>query len=179
MEKKVVGVFNDVDEVIRSINDLKEQGYTSDDISLISKNRKENEYIAEETETKMEKAGVTGAAAGGFVGAAVGLLAGIGAFAIPGIGPIIAAGPILSTLGGATAGAGVGRLIGALIGMGLSEKEANEYVENIKEGKILLLVKRDENKQPGIQITLRPNKALNTSENVREETVRQGKNFES
>ncbi|MFD0051309.1 general stress protein [Actinomycetes bacterium NPDC127524] len=162
MEKKVVGIYNDMDEVIRTINDLKDQGYTSDDISLITKDKKEYEHIVEETDTKIEKTAVTGAAAGGLLGAAAGLLAGIGAFAIPGIGPIIMAGPILATLGGATAGAGFGRLVGALIGMGLSEKEANEHVENIRNGKILLLVNRDENKQQGIHVTLRPSKVDST-----------------
>ncbi|MDQ0220186.1 general stress protein [Peribacillus cavernae] len=163
MEKKVVGVFHNVDEVIRSINSLKDQGYTSDDISLITKEKKEFRDISEETDTKIEKAAVTGAATGGFMGAIAGLLAGIGALAIPGVGPIIAAGPILATLGGATAGAGAGRLVGALVGMGISEHEANEYVNYIKQGDILLLVDTDADREKGIHVTLRPKNALNSS----------------
>jgi hypothetical protein len=163
MEKKVVGVYNNIEDVIRSIHALKDQGYTSEEISLITKDKKELEQISEETDTKMEKAAVTGAATGGFLGAITGLLAGFGAFAIPGIGPIVAAGPIIATLGGATAGAGVGRLVGALVGMGIAEHDANEYVDDIKKGNILLLVDKDAARENRIHVTLRPNKELNSS----------------
>jgi uncharacterized membrane protein len=144
-KKKIVGIYDTEQEAILAVEDLKNQGYNTEDISVISRNREDVDYISEETGTKAGKGAATGAAAGGTLGGVTGLLAGVGALAIPGIGPIIAAGPIVAALTGAAAGAGVGGLSGALIGMGIPEDEAKHYDESVKDGKILVLVdKKDD-----------------------------------
>ncbi|WP_077587873.1 general stress protein [Planococcus lenghuensis] len=136
----VVGYYENEREAIRTIEDLKEQGYRADQISVISKDRAETEHITEETDTEAGEGAAAGALAGGAIGGIGGVLAGIGALAIPGIGPVLAAGPIAAGLAGAAAGAGVGGLAGALIGMGVPEDEAHEYEEHVNQGKILVLV---------------------------------------
>lgn len=136
----VVGSYDSHSEAIAVIEDLKRQGYSSDDISVISKDSREVEVITEETDSMAADGAATGAATGGALGGLGGVLAGIGALAIPGIGPIIAAGPIVAGITGAAAGAGIGGLTGALIGMGLPEEEANRYEQHFNEGKILILV---------------------------------------
>lgn len=144
-KKKIVGIYDTEQKAILAVEDLKNQGYNTEDISVISRNREDLDYISEETGTKAGKGAATGAAAGGTLGGVTGLLAGVGALAIPGIGPIIAAGPIVAALTGAAAGAGVGGLSGALIGMGIPEDEAKHYDESVKDGKILVLVdKKDD-----------------------------------
>ncbi|MBT2693950.1 general stress protein [Bacillus sp. ISL-55] len=145
-EKHLVGVYDNEQDAIQAVEDLKRQGYATDDISVISKNEDEVHDVNEATGTKTEEGLAAGAATGGVLGGLTGLLAGIGALAIPGIGPIVAAGPIAATLTGAAVGAGAGGLAGALIGMGIPEDEAERYEGYVKEGKILVVVERDENR---------------------------------
>ncbi len=145
-EKHLVGVYDTEREAIQAVEDLKRQGYAADEISVIGENHDDVDKINDATGTKTEDDLVAGAATGGAVGGLVGLLAGVGALAIPGIGPLIAAGPIAATLGGAAVGAGVGGLAGALIGLGFPEEEANRYEGYVKEGKILVVVERRDNR---------------------------------
>ncbi|MEK4031160.1 MULTISPECIES: general stress protein [Bacillaceae] len=142
-EKRIVGVYDDHTEAIEAIEDLKRQGYNSEEISVISKERDDVEYVEETTDTKAEEGAATGAATGGILGGLAGVAAGAGALAIPGIGPIVAAGPIVAGLTGAAAGAGAGGLTGALIGLGIPEEDADRYNEYVKQGKMLVLVDRD------------------------------------
>lgn len=140
MDKRVIGVYDNVDDAIRAVEELKAQGYDREDISLVAKDRDEVKAVNAETGTKAEEGLAAGAAAGGLLGGATGLLAGVGALAIPGIGPILAAGPIAAALTGAAVGAGTGGLAGALIGMGIPEDEANQYERDIKDGKLIVLL---------------------------------------
>jgi hypothetical protein len=141
IEKNVVGVYDTEQEAIIAIEDLVKQGYDKQDICVIGKDLKNVNYIADETGTVAEEGAATGALAGGTLGGLTGLLVGVGALAIPGVGPIIAAGPIASSLIGAVAGAGLGGLTGALIGIGIPDDQAELYGNSVKEGKILVLTK--------------------------------------
>lgn len=145
-EKHIVGVYDNEQEAISAVEDLKRQGYAAEDISVIGRNNEEVEEINDATGTKTEEGLAAGAATGGVLGGLTGLLAGIGALAIPGIGPIVAAGPIAATLTGAAVGAGAGGLTGALIGMGIPEEDADRYEGYVKEGKILVVVERREDR---------------------------------
>ena len=140
VQRRVIGSYDTEAEAIAVIEDLKRQGYSSDDISVMSKHTENAEIIADETGTHAADGAATGAATGGLLGGVGGVLAGVGALAIPGIGPIIAAGPIVAGITGAAAGAGVGGLAGALIGMGIPEEEATRYNTYFNEGKIIILV---------------------------------------
>jgi hypothetical protein len=90
----------------------------------------------------------SGAAAGAGIGAVLGglagLLVGLGALAIPGIGPIIAAGPLATTLAGAGLGAATGGLVGALADAGIPEGEAGVYAEGVRRGGTLVTVRAGE-----------------------------------
>ncbi|MBM7649595.1 putative membrane protein [Bacillus ectoiniformans] len=141
-EKQVVGIYDNQNEAVAAIEDLKRQGFTSDEISIVSKEREEVDYVEETTDTKAEEGAAAGAATGGVLGGLAGIAAGAGALAIPGIGPIIAAGPIVAGLTGAAAGAGAGGLTGALVGLGIPEEDAEHYNTEVKEGKMLVLVDR-------------------------------------
>jgi uncharacterized membrane protein len=141
VERNVVGVYDTEQEAIIAIEDLVKQGYDKQDICVIGKDLKNVNYIADETGTVAEETAATGALAGGTLGGLTGLLVGVGALAIPGVGPIIAAGPIASSLIGAVAGAGLGGLTGALIAIGIPDDEAENYGKSVKEGKILVLTK--------------------------------------
>lgn len=140
MQKRIVGVFNTEREASSAIEGLKAQGFTSDEISVVTQDRDELKAIREETGTKAPEGVAAGAATGGVLGGVAGLLAGIGALAIPGIGPILAAGPIAAAFTGAAVGAGAGGLVGGLVGLGIPEEDARQYEEYVQSGKILLLV---------------------------------------
>jgi uncharacterized membrane protein len=159
--KKIVGVFKTEQEAIQAIERLKQQGYSSDDISVVSKDKEGLSHVSDETGTKAPDGLVTGAATGGVLGGATGLLLGIGALAIPGIGPIIAAGPIVATLTGAAVGAGVGGIAGGLIGLGIPEDEANEYNDYVNQGDILVMVDSDAERDSYVHDTFRANNSRN------------------
>jgi len=160
-ERKIVGVFESEREAVNAIEELKRQGYTSDDISVVAKDRDDISYVSDATGTKAPEGLAAGATTGGVLGGLAGLLAGIGALAIPGIGPILAAGPIAATLTGAAVGAGAGGLVGGLIGMGIPEEEAERYNTYVKEGKILVLVDSNAERDMHTYEAFRSNRSLN------------------
>jgi hypothetical protein len=122
------------------VNQLKDSGFSNNDISALLPDRTGTKDFAHEHHTKAPEGAVAGAGTGGIIGGALGWLVGIGALAIPGLGPFIAAGPIMAALSGAAVGAAVLGITGALIGMGIPEYEAKRYEGKIKDGNILISV---------------------------------------
>ncbi|MGG3283087.1 general stress protein [Paenibacillus solani] len=161
MTQKIVGAFRTESEATRAIEELKQQGFRADEISVIAKDRDESSHIQDETGTKAPEGLASGAATGGVLGGVTGLLAGLGALAIPGVGPIIAAGPIAATLTGAAVGAGAGGLVGGLIGLGIPEEQAEEYGGYVNEGHILVMVDADKSNGGRVYDIFRNNSALN------------------
>ncbi|KAI7260281.1 hypothetical protein KC345_g10113 [Hortaea werneckii] len=161
MNKKIVGVFYTEHEASRAIEDLKDHGFLTEDISVIARNKRDVEAINDETGTKAPEGMASGAATGGVLGGITGLLAGIGALAIPGIGPIIAAGPIAAALTGAAVGAGTGGLVGGLIGLGIPEDEAESYDNYVDEGRILVMVDADNTRVNDVYSVFRSHNSAN------------------
>ena len=126
------------------VEDLKEAGFSNNDISALFPDKKGTRDFAHDQKTKAPEGAATGAGAGGVLGGTLGWLAGIGALAIPGVGPLIAAGPIMGLLSGAAVGAATGGLTGALVGYGIPELEAKQYEGKVKGGNILLSVHTDD-----------------------------------
>jgi len=173
--KKIVGIFDTEQEATRAIEGLHNQGFSNEEISVITRDRDELRHISDDTGTKAPEGVATGAATGGVLGGVTGLLAGIGALAIPGIGPILAAGPIVATLTGVAVGAGAGGLVGGLIGLGIPEDEAKEYEGYVESGKILVLVE-DNGRGYQAHDVFRDNRSLNAQryEGVYNEDTRLG-----
>ncbi|TJY41281.1 low temperature-induced protein [Cohnella pontilimi] len=159
--KKIVGVFDSEMEARNAIEGLKRQGYRSDEISVIGKDKDDMKEIKEATGTKAPEGAATGAATGGVAGGVTGLLAGLGLLAIPGVGPILAAGPIAAALTGAAVGAGAGGIVGGLVGMGIPEDEAKRYNEYVEQGKILVMVDSDAEREHGVYDNFRTYNSLN------------------
>ncbi len=149
MTKTVVALYDSHDAVNRAVNELVNNGFARDDISILTPNA-EGEYVRE-TSASMEESAAQGAGVGAGLGAALGglggLLVGLGALTIPGVGPVLAAGPLATALTG-LAGAGVGAiaggvtggLLGTLIDLGIPEERAHYYAEGVRRGGTLLVV---------------------------------------
>ena len=150
MNASVYCTTKTVEQAENIVLELKQAGFTSDDISALLPDKRGTKDFAHEHNTKAPEGATTGGVAGLGVGAAVGWLAGIGALAIPGVGPFIAAGPIMAALGGAAIGTAAGGIIGALVGLGIPEFEAKRYDAKIREGNILISVHTEDGKQKGV-----------------------------
>jgi hypothetical protein len=132
----VVGVVDTLEQAERSVGNLKEAGFVTSDISVLTTDARG----AFPHDPDAPEAFMAGPGASALLGGGLGLLAGIGALAIPGLGPFLAAGPILAALSGATAGAAVGVVAGTLVGFGIPEIEATIYEAKLAKGHVLVAV---------------------------------------
>jgi hypothetical protein len=139
-KRAVFCLAQDEAQASRIVQDLKDVGFSNNDISVLLPDKRSTKEFAHEKETKAPEGATTGGVTGGVLGGVLGWLTGIGALAIPGLGPFIAAGPIMAALGGAAVGGAAGGLVGALIGMGIPEYEAKRYEARVREGRILISV---------------------------------------
>lgn len=145
MDRTVVAMFDDLDTAQRALEELLRNGFDRSDISVVRANQT-GEYTSNTTTNTGDASGVAaGAGVGAALGGLAGLVVGLGALAIPGIGPIVAAGPLATTLAGAGIGAVAGGLIGALTDVGIPEEEAGYYAEGIRRGSTLLTVRASDN----------------------------------
>lgn len=129
------------------VDQLKEAGFSYNDISVLFPDKAGTRHFAHEQHTKAPEGATAGVSTGGIVGGALGWLAGIGVLAIPGLGPFIAAGPLMAALSGAAVGAALGGITGALVGMGIPEYEAKRYEGRIKSGNILISVHTEDQQE--------------------------------
>jgi len=175
MNQRIIGgVFSKVGHAEKAISDLLHHGYGSDDISVFAKDKSKVNVLEEEMDTSVTankggrgksagKGAGLGAISGGALGGIGGLITGLGLLAIPGIGQIAAAGPIAATLTGAGVGAGGGGIVGALVGAGMPEKDAKQYEQHLKDGKIIVIVEATEKMQDKVYRTFLSNHTENKS----------------
>ena len=156
MARTVSRLFDSYSQAQAAIEALEQAGYTSTEISLVSRYRDDNTLVDDD-----EMSGAaTGATAGALVGGGGGLLAALGLIAIPGIGPLVAAGVLATTLVGAAGGSVVGGLIGALTSAGVSEEEAHVYSEGVRRGSSLVTVTTDDSRASKAESILNSHKPV-------------------
>lgn len=159
--EKIIGVFKNEQQALKTIQDLKALGFEERDISVLAKNPEDAKALEQETGIDIEHEKESSMSGTTIFGGLAGMVAGIGTFAIPGIGPVLAAGPIVGMFTGALFGAGAGGLIGAMIGYGISEEEANHYNDQLEDGNILILVAEATGRTEEIYQVFRDNHAAN------------------
>jgi hypothetical protein len=140
----VFAIFRGRQGVHKAVDDLKEAGFRSTDISVLFPDNVGTKDFAHEKATKAPEGATAGSVTGAVVGGGLGWLVGIGSLAIPGVGPFVAAGPIMAALAGAGVGGAVGGITGALVGMGIPEYEAKRFEGIVKNGGILASVHCDD-----------------------------------
>jgi uncharacterized membrane protein len=149
MAKNYIGIFSTVDKAEAAIQDFQLSGYETKDISVVVKNDNVAERL-KNTGAHVAEGATSGATTGGAIGLLAGLLVGMGVLTIPGIGAIMVGGPLATALGltgaaasavqGGVTGALAGGLVGSLTGLGLSQAEAKQYENRLKEGAIIVAV---------------------------------------
>ncbi len=131
------------------IDELKEAGFSTNDISVLLADKGGTRDFAIENHSKAPEGAAAGAGAGAALGGVAGWLAGIGTLVIPGVGPLIAAGPIMAALSGAAVGGTLGGLAGGLVGIGIPEFEARRFEGKVKTGSALVSVHAESGDEVG------------------------------
>src|SRR6201995_3581959 len=139
MSRTITRLFDNFADAERAVAELERMGIPHRDISLIGANAdKAHDHRGpyDDGRTAGDHAARDagkGAATGTAIGGVGGLLAGLGLLAAPGLGPVVAAGWLASTLGGAgvgaAAGGAAGGMVGALTHAGESDENAQVYAE--------------------------------------------------
>jgi hypothetical protein len=163
MGRIVVALFEQRSEAEDAIRDLKNAGFTNEQIGIATQDRvgagkahtagetrgagearsegtpvdDDPGRIVEETASGLAEGAAVGAVTGGVIGGLVGL---VSSLLIPGIGPLLVGGVLASTLMGLGVGAATGGLIGALVGMGVPEQDARYFDTGLREGRTLVTV---------------------------------------
>ena len=127
-----VGVFHEPAQARRALEELRQAGYSDDEIGYLA--RASATGPDETTGTFIATSAVEGGLVGGLIGTAVALL-------LPGFGPAIAGGLLAAELGGAALGAAAGGLLGTLISIGIPEEEARHYQKELEAGHTVITVK--------------------------------------
>ena len=139
--RTVVGLFTERSDAENAIRQLRDAGFTEQQVGIAMRNRDEQRQLMEDTGTTAAEGAAVGAVSGGVLGGLIGLL---GSLLIPGIGPIVAGGVLATTLAGAGIGAAAGGIIGALMGLGVPEADAEHFDRGFRSGGILVTVDADD-----------------------------------
>lgn len=148
--KTVIGVFDTFAKAQDAVEALLLRKYDRADISVVASEPRRSRSVGAESHEKAEDIErtstgareVSSASASGMLG----LIASSAALTLPGIGPILAAGPLLGLLTGATAGAvtdraGIDGLVTALKQVGAPEEDAHVYTDIVRDGGALVIVR--------------------------------------
>ena len=133
----VVGLFPTRAQAEGAVSDLKDAGFTREQIGVALNDLDEQRRLTGDTGAEVAEGAATGAVSGGVVGGLIGLL---GSLLVPGIGPIVVGGVLASTLTGAGIGAATGGIIGALVGIGVPEADAAHFDQGLRTGGTLVTV---------------------------------------
>ena len=128
----VVAVFANLDDARAAVRQVQDAGYGAY-ISLVSpgNEQKLDAMGPLDQGDEMEKNGAIGAA----TGATMGLIASSALLVVPGIGPVLFVGAIASGITGGI----VGGIVGAMSGWGVKENHAEEYEQDLREGRSLIV----------------------------------------
>ena len=142
---RAVGVFPHRRDAEAALRDLKDSGFSMNQISLVGKNTPGEPHVGNVADRTMTDEGAkAGAGTGAALGGLGGLLVGLGALAIPGIGPVLAGGALATalatTVAGGAIGAAAGGLTGALVGLGIPDDRARFYNGRVNRGDYLVMV---------------------------------------
>jgi hypothetical protein len=138
MKQVVICVVPTEPEAGRIVAWLRKVGFCRSDISVLMPDPTGVHAMVLKQHSKTTEETPRGVSA--FLDDALRWLTDIGVLAITGIGPIIATGPLLAVLCGATLEMAAGSISDGLISLGIPEYEAKQYESDLGEGNILVSV---------------------------------------
>ena len=155
--KTVAGIFSSRDAAATAILRLRDMGVREDAIHALIPGMSEQEIKRVPTDSG-EQTGMgtaIGAVVGGATGASIGLPLGVAlaSVVIPGVGPIIAAGALGAAIFGA-GGAAVGHKLEESLTHGLSRDELLIYQEALRQGRLVLIVRTDDDQAAAVRDAL-------------------------
>ena len=151
----VIGVFDTRDRCEQAVRTLRARGFRDNEISVLARGEQKRGAAGGGGDFEAGADVGEGVTWGGTLGGLAGLLAGIGALTIPGIGPVVAAGPLAATLGGAVTGG----VAGGLLDLGVPEDRGRAFEQDLKAGKMLAVVQTDAGRLEEASQVLRDNGA--------------------
>lgn len=137
----VLAIFETRDRAEAAVLALQQRGFSADDISVLL--RHDEPEISPQTMVELDReaeATSTTVAIGSTVGGLAGLLGGLALFSIPGIGPLLGAGVLATTIGGAALGAAAGERATHFKELGVPEERSQRYGSALASGNVVLAV---------------------------------------
>ncbi len=142
MKKDIIGTYTREEEAVGAIKALVEKGYHPSDISIVAKDDEMLDSVADETHVKEERVmddDVDNATYGTIAGFLTGIGGGIAVpgLGVPGVGPLLAAGPFAAMFDD-----GEKDMKEILLNMDVAKDDAERYMQDLQDGKILVMVER-------------------------------------
>lgn len=140
MKKDIIGTYAREEEAVGAIKALVDKGYKPSEISIVAKDDEIVDSVADETHVNEEKV-LDDDMDSATYGTIAGFLTGIGGgIAVPGlgvpvVGPLLAAGPFAAMFDD-----GENDMKEILLKMDVSEEEAESYMQDLEDGKIIVMV---------------------------------------
>jgi hypothetical protein len=165
----IIGFYDDRVHAEEAARALIEAGIDRDSVSLVARDVAEGVPKFVEVQEKTTDGSTLGenVAGGAAVGGIAGYLLGIATLTIPGLGALVAFGPIVGLLAGATAGAAGGGIIGAIKDAGVPDDEADFYQEGLRRGGSVVLVDAREDESDRIRDILERHGAADIDERMK------------
>jgi hypothetical protein len=154
-------LYDSYSDANRVIVTLEAAGLPASDTSVIS-NNSDTWYTAVKTDSVVPlrkddaSSGASGKVEGAAIGAAIGATAATAAslvtmLAIPGVGAVVGAGWLAALLGSMVVGGVAGGLLGALTKAGISEEDAQVFVEGVRRGGTLVVARVPQTELPRVE----------------------------
>lgn len=137
----VLAIFDDRGHAEAAVRELQARGIPNERLSVLA--RHDDTTITPEQMVELDReaeATGTAVALGGTVGGLAGLLGGLAVFSIPGIGPLLGAGVLATTIGGAALGAAAGERATHFRELGLPDDRSTRYGTALESGSVIVAV---------------------------------------
>ncbi|HTV76841.1 MAG TPA: hypothetical protein VMF03_01180 [Steroidobacteraceae bacterium] len=146
-----IGVYPTATQAEAGVNVLIENGFNSDGIHLLLPKQRNTKSLPGQPArsaspprgTRTSAIAAIGATAGGALIGCLGVVVGSGGFNTPALAPLVAAGPLITGIGGLCVGAILGAIAGFLLGTRLQEDRTHRHIGQFEAGPTLLLVNCD------------------------------------
>lgn len=136
--KRITAIFSSHALASEATARIEAAGFSTESISIIGQHDTDNDHDRHNSFTNGNI--FDGTANGTLIGGLAGMIIGFGAVAVPGLGAVAVAGPIAGLISGAITGG----VVGAMMELGIPEHEAEEYEQDLSEGKLLWSMEVDD-----------------------------------